>query len=76
MVDEKTIAASWILGGYLKLPWNPRVEPFEGHTVYTLGEDGLIVMQDQTWSISSGEALRETFTPTSGKKKDIYNLEK
>jgi hypothetical protein len=34
--------------------------------VYTLNDDGLIVLQDQTWSISALEALRETFTPTAG----------
>jgi hypothetical protein len=34
--------------------------------VYTLNEAGLIVLQDQTWSISALEALRETFTPTPG----------
>lgn len=37
-----------------------------GHTVYTLSADGLIVSQEQTWSVSALEALRETFTPTSG----------
>ncbi len=37
-----------------------------GHTVYTLGADGLIVRQDQTWSISALRALQQTFTPASG----------
>ena len=56
--------------GYLKLPWNPRVPPYEGHIVWTIQPDdgseraGLIVEQRQTWNISSAEALRETFTPS------------
>lgn len=63
-----TIEAKWTLGGYL----NPRVVPFK--TVYSLSkENGLIEMQDQTWSISGAEALRETFTPTSGPKRDIID---
>ena len=72
VTGEHTIEATWTLGGYLKFPWHPRVEPFEGKTIYTLSAtDGLIVLQDQTWSISGAEALRETFTPTSGPLKDI-----
>jgi hypothetical protein len=56
--------------GYLKLPWNPRVPPYEGHIVWTIQPDdgseraGLIVEQRQTWNISSADALRETFTPS------------
>ena len=40
--------------------------PFLGSCVYTLNEDGLIVVQDEAWSISGLEALRLTFTPTAG----------
>lgn len=56
--------------GYLRLPWNPKVAPYEGRIVWTVqGEDGspnagLIVKQTQTWSVSGLEALRETFTPS------------
>lgn len=60
------IEATWTLGGYLRLPWTPRVEPFEGKSVYLLNADGLIAEQRQTWSISPAEALRETFTPSFG----------
>jgi hypothetical protein len=42
-----------------------------GHTTYTLGPDGLITLQDQTWSISSTTALIESFTPTRGVSTDI-----
>ena len=47
--------------GYLKLPWNPRVPPYEGHIVWTIQPDdgseraGLIVEQRQTWNISSAK---------------------
>lgn len=74
VTDPYTIEARWTLGGYLKFPWHPRVAPFEGKTVYSLDKStGLIILQDQTWSISSVEALRETFTPTSGPKRDIID---
>lgn len=63
VLDSNHIQAKWILGGLLKLPWKPLIKPYEGTCVYTLDEDGLIVAQDQTWSISAGEALKETFTP-------------
>ena len=52
-------------GGYLRFPWNPRVEPFKGTTQWTISrESGLIVVQDQEWSKSAATALRESFTPT------------
>jgi hypothetical protein len=62
----REVTAVWTLGGYLKLPWHPYVPPFEGSSVYTMDERGLIVLQDETWSVSAWEALRETFTPTAG----------
>ena len=62
----RQVTATWTLGGYLQLPWHPYVPPFQGCCVYTLDERGLVVLQDQTWSISAAEALRETFTPTAG----------
>lgn len=62
----RQVTARWTLGGYLKLPWHPYVPPFEGKAVYTLNDEGLVVLQDESWSISPLEALRETFTPTQG----------
>ncbi len=62
----REVTAVWTLGGYLKLPWHPYVPPFEGSSVYTMDERGLIVLQDEAWSVSAWEALRETFTPTAG----------
>jgi len=69
VVDATTIEGDYAAEGYLKLPWNPRVPRYEGHITWKLrpndgsADAGLIVEQRQTWSISGGEALRETFTP-------------
>jgi hypothetical protein len=68
--SPNTIEGDYRAEGYLKLPWNPRVPPYEGHIVWTIHPDdgseraGLIVEQRQTWNISGAEALRETFTPS------------
>lgn len=69
-----TIEAEWHLGGYLKFPWHPRVEPFTGRTTYTLNDEGLVAFQDQTWDVSAFEALRESFTPTGGVRDDIVSM--
>ena len=69
-----TIEAEWTLGGYLKLPWHPRVKPFVGRSLYTLNAEGLVQLQDQTWAISGAEALRETFTPGGGVRDDIVSM--
>lgn len=45
--------------------------PAAGHTVYHLNEQGLIALQDQTWSITGTTALVESFTPTGGVSTDI-----
>lgn len=58
-----TIVATWTLSGSLKLPWKPRVRPFDGSSIYTIDDEGLIAIQDEKWSISAVEALVETFTP-------------
>jgi hypothetical protein len=42
--------------------------------VYQLNAEGLIELQDQTWSISSFKALAESFTPTPGVSTDIKQL--
>ena len=65
VTGPNTIEADWSLQGYLRFPWKPRVEPYTGHTVYTVGlESGVIESQVQTWSISGAKAIVESFTPT------------
>lgn len=70
--SRDVIEGDYIAEGYLKLPWKPKVPRYEGHIVWTIHPDdgspraGLIVEQRQTWSISGGEALMETFTPSMG----------
>ncbi|GLI71493.1 hypothetical protein VaNZ11_016708 [Volvox africanus] len=72
VAGPRTVEADWRLGGYLAFPWNPRVEPFTGHTVYTLNDDGLVSEQRQTWSISAATALIESFTPTLGPRRQLF----
>lgn len=59
------IQAVWMLGGYLKLPWNPYIRPFKGTSTYTINEKGLISLQSQEWDISALDALIQTFTPAA-----------
>ena len=66
VAGPRSILATWTLGGYLRFPWHPFVPDFDGTATYTLDADGLVARQEETWSISPLEALRETFTPTAG----------
>ncbi|CAI7838780.1 unnamed protein product, partial [Closterium sp. NIES-53] len=68
VTSDKSVTATWRLGGYLKFPWQPRVEPFTGSTVYELDDDNLVAVHNEAWSISPITALIETFTPTLGPK--------
>jgi Uncharacterized conserved protein (DUF2358) len=62
---DGTIRARYRCRGTLKLPWHPAVSAFESDIAWTVDKDtGLISKQEQTWSKSAGEALRETFTPS------------
>ena len=45
----------------LKLPWRPRIAPWESYLVWRVDSDGLIFEQAQTWNVSSADALRQTF---------------
>jgi len=66
VTGPNTIESDWVLQGYLRFPWKPRVAPYGGHTVYTLNADGLVQTQAQTWEISGAKAIAETFTPNTG----------
>ena len=52
-------------GGVLKLPWKPRISPYESQIVWKIDDNGLIESQDQEWSISASQALQKTFTPNA-----------
>ncbi|KAJ9530263.1 hypothetical protein QJQ45_023548 [Haematococcus lacustris] len=69
------VEADWRLGGWLRsenFPWQPKVEPFQGHTVYLLDKEGLVSKQEQTWGISALQALAQTFTPVPGPKRQLF----
>ena len=67
VTSPDTVEADWQLQGYLRFPWKPRVEPYSGHTVYSLDpETKLVRSQFQTWNISGAKAIAESFTPTTG----------
>jgi len=63
VVDEakRTIRATIRSAGVLKLPWRPRIAPWESYLVWRVDSDGLIFEQAQTWNVSSADALRQTF---------------
>jgi hypothetical protein len=64
-LDERarTISARVRSSGVLKLPWAPVIRPYETDIVWTVSEQGLVMAQEQTWSISAADALLQTFTP-------------
>ena len=67
VTSPNTVEADWQLQGYLRFPWKPRVDPYSGHTVYSLDpETKLVRSQFQTWNISGAKAIAESFTPTTG----------
>jgi hypothetical protein len=61
---ERTIAGVFRSRGVLKLPWKPFISAYEAEIVYKIDTDGLVYAQEQHWSKSSAEALRETFSPS------------
>ena len=69
--SPRTITAMWMLGGYLGLPVDSRiypvfefVPPFQGWVTYLLNDTGLVVFQEQTWSIiATGPGMETTPMP-------------
>jgi hypothetical protein len=51
--SDKEIEIEWVLEGTLKLPWRPYIPPTRGTTTYSLNQDGLVAMHDETWSVSA-----------------------
>jgi hypothetical protein len=62
--DQRTISGRYRSRGILKLPWKPYVKAYESDIVYCVDDDGLVYEQDQKWTKSASEALRESFTPS------------
>ena len=65
--SPRTITAVWTLGGYLGFPVDSRiypvfefVPPFQGWVTYGLNDTGLVVFQEQTWSVSATGPGMET----------------
>ena len=63
VADEarRTISATVRSEGVLQLPWRPKIAPWESYLTWRVDGDGLIYEQAQTWNITSGSALRQTF---------------
>ena len=62
--ESKTISGRFRSRGFLQLPWKPFIKAYESDIVYRVDDDGLIFEQNQHWTKSSSEALRESFTPS------------
>ena len=67
VTSATTIECDYVASGTLKFPWTPKIAPYEGHVIWTIAQggvnDGKIIEQRQTWSVSAGEALMESFVP-------------
>ena len=62
--NRNTIMAKVRSDGVLKLPWSPRISPYDSTITYTIDTHGLIQSQVQEWNKSASRALWETFTPS------------
>ncbi len=56
--SDRTIRADWTVRGTLRLPWKPQLL-FNGYSIYTLNEAGLITDHIDTWDRSPGEILKQ-----------------
>eukprot|EP00578_Thalassiosira_sp_NH16_P009980 CAMPEP_0181119520 /NCGR_PEP_ID=MMETSP1071-20121207/23647_1 /TAXON_ID=35127 /ORGANISM="Thalassiosira sp., Strain NH16" /LENGTH=358 /DNA_ID=CAMNT_0023204075 /DNA_START=145 /DNA_END=1221 /DNA_ORIENTATION=- len=68
------IEVKWRLGGVIKLPWHPTVEPWTGTTDYHLDEEGLVYLHQEGWDISVWRAFVCTLYPEA-KNWSIWDLE-
>ncbi|KAH7282997.1 hypothetical protein KP509_35G055700 [Ceratopteris richardii] len=64
VIGPNMIQAKWKLEGYLKFPWHPHIQPYEGTTVYKVNDRGLIASHEETWDISLWTALVQFLTPS------------
>ncbi|MBW4692507.1 MAG: DUF2358 domain-containing protein [Lyngbya sp. HA4199-MV5] len=54
----ETIRADWTVRGTLRVPWKATLF-FNGYSLYTLNEDGLITTHVDTWDRSPKEILKQ-----------------
>lgn len=52
------IRADWTVRGTLRVPWKAKLF-FNGYSIYTLNEDGLIITHVDTWDRSPKEILKQ-----------------
>ena len=58
--NENAIFAKWTVRGTLRVPWRAKIF-FNGHSNYTLNEDGLIYEHIDTWDRKPSEILGQFF---------------
>lgn len=62
--NKHTITAYWRISGKLNLPWQPRVKPWTGSTVYSIDtHTGLIEKHVEQWDITVLEAFAQALFP-------------
>ena len=56
--DTTTIRADWTVRGTLRVPWKAKLF-FNGYSLYTLNQEGLITTHVDTWDRSPGAILKQ-----------------
>ncbi|PSB26986.1 DUF2358 domain-containing protein [Stenomitos frigidus] len=56
--EPETIRADWTVRGTLRVPWKAKLF-FNGYSIYTLNQDGLISTHVDTWDRTPGEILKQ-----------------
>ena len=56
--EPEIIRADWTVRGTLRVPWKAMLL-FNGYSIYTLNQDGLITTHIDTWDRSPGEILKQ-----------------
>lgn len=66
VIGTNQIEVVWRLEATMRLPFNPKIKPYLVTTTYTVDEDGLIVRQEETFSIPGWEIVVSMFAPWIG----------
>ena len=56
--ESDTIRADWTVRGILRLPWKAKLF-FNGYSIYTLNQEGLINTHVDTWDRTPGDILKQ-----------------